>query len=292
MKKLIFIDTNIFLDFYRFRNSDISLKYLDLIDKHHEVIITSSQVEMEYKKHRAKEIKKTYDGLTLPNWNTLTPPAILADSEPAQLIIKSKKVIETQQKALKKRMLKVFDDPVRHDKVFQTAQRLFKDKLTNLNLNRENKERFRLRKLALKRFYLGYPPRKSGETSIGDAVNWEWIIDCGIRLKADIIIVSRDSDYGQHLSERSIINEWLDIEYKERVGRRRKVTLTNKLSSAFKEVVSKKSVTKSMETAEQAIIQEKVELDNSGQLRTNEDKLKALQITLDKLEKLYKHSAK
>lgn len=30
---LIFIDTNIFLDFYRIRKSDVSLKYLEEIEK-------------------------------------------------------------------------------------------------------------------------------------------------------------------------------------------------------------------------------------------------------------------
>ena len=49
---LIFIDTNILLDFYRIRKSDISMKYLEQMVSHKDVIITSSQVEMEYKKNR------------------------------------------------------------------------------------------------------------------------------------------------------------------------------------------------------------------------------------------------
>src|SRR5690606_27718313 len=129
--------------------------------------------------------------------------------------------------------------------------------------------------------------RKNGDNSIGDAVNWEWIVDCGIRAKADIIIVSRDNDYGQHLSDRSKINEWLDVEYRERVGRRRRVILTNKLSFAFKESISKRSVTKQMESAEQAIIREKLDSDELLKDATTAEKLKALQRTLDRLEDLY-----
>lgn len=75
-KKLIFIDTNIFLDFYRFKKSDITLKYLDTIDKHHSRIITTSQVEMEFMKNRAEEIKKTYTSIAPPNWQSLSAPAI------------------------------------------------------------------------------------------------------------------------------------------------------------------------------------------------------------------------
>ena len=48
----IFIDTNILLDFYRIRRTDISMKYLEEIEKHKDLIISTSQVEMEYKKNR------------------------------------------------------------------------------------------------------------------------------------------------------------------------------------------------------------------------------------------------
>ena len=56
MDALIFIDTNIFLDFYRIRSSDISVSYLDLINSNHDKIITGTQIEMEYKKNRQNVI--------------------------------------------------------------------------------------------------------------------------------------------------------------------------------------------------------------------------------------------
>lgn len=52
----IFIDTNILLDFYRIRRTDISMKYLEEIEKHKNLIISTSQVEMEYKKNRQSAI--------------------------------------------------------------------------------------------------------------------------------------------------------------------------------------------------------------------------------------------
>lgn len=47
---LIFIDTNIYLDFYRIRKSDVSMSYLDLIDKLKNRLIIGDQIEMEFKK--------------------------------------------------------------------------------------------------------------------------------------------------------------------------------------------------------------------------------------------------
>lgn len=254
MSKLLFIDTNIFLDFYRFLNSDISMKYLEIIDKHHNKIITTSQIEMEFKKNRTEEIKKTYSSISTPNWQSLSSPAILADSGPAQVINKKKKEIEDQMKTLRKRVIKLLDNPATNDRVFQTVQRLFKDYTSDINLFRDNIENYRIRKLAIKRFYLGYPPRKKDDTSIGDSINWEWIIDCADRKKADVIIVSRDNDFGQFIQEKSFINDWLSFEFKERVNKRKTITLTNRLSLAFKETISKQSVTKKMESAEQALI--------------------------------------
>ena len=49
-----FIDTNIFLDFYRVRKSKISLNHLDLIKKNNEKIIFTRQIEMEFKKTRQR----------------------------------------------------------------------------------------------------------------------------------------------------------------------------------------------------------------------------------------------
>jgi hypothetical protein len=52
---LIFIDTNIFLDFYRATGA-ADFKLLDRLKKVHNRIITSGQVEMEFQKIRQKLI--------------------------------------------------------------------------------------------------------------------------------------------------------------------------------------------------------------------------------------------
>lgn len=51
IQKLLFIDTNIWLDFYRARN-EISLKLLKDIEKIADRLIVTYQLESEFKKNR------------------------------------------------------------------------------------------------------------------------------------------------------------------------------------------------------------------------------------------------
>ena len=55
MDALLFIDTNIFLDFYRDRKSDVSTKFLEQIERCKDRLILGSQLEMEYKKNRQED---------------------------------------------------------------------------------------------------------------------------------------------------------------------------------------------------------------------------------------------
>jgi hypothetical protein len=87
--------------------------------------------------------------------------------------------------------------------------------------------------LARERFIIGYPPRKPGDTSMGDAVNWEWIIHCAKEANKNVVLVSRDSDYGYRYGGDPILNDWLVQEFRERVGHKNKVFLTNRLTHAF-----------------------------------------------------------
>jgi hypothetical protein len=50
----------------------------------------------------------------------------------------------------------------------------------------------------------------------------------------NVIIVSRDSDFGVTYGGRSILNDWLYREFKERVSLKRDVCLTQRLTDALK----------------------------------------------------------
>ena len=90
MDALIFVDTNILLDFYRVRSGGGGLELLGLIEAHKDILITGSQVEMEYKKNRQRVILEALIAQKTPDWSGLSSPAFLAEAKPAKVIAKSK----------------------------------------------------------------------------------------------------------------------------------------------------------------------------------------------------------
>lgn len=231
---LIFIDTNILLDFYRAR-TDQSFALLERIQGIQDQAIATYQVEMEFKKNRQAAIKEALNNLKA--LQKITCPSFLRGSQ----ILKTaqKRLRESDQRVtkLRGRIEEALHNPTQRDPVYQAAQRLFAS-TGNHNLNRCNealyKERYRIRRDAFKRFILGYPPRKRADTAIGDAVNWEWIVRCAKPDKRDVVIVSRDSDYGVTIGKESYINDWLLTEFRARVSKQGQVKLTARLSMALK----------------------------------------------------------
>jgi hypothetical protein len=179
-------------------------------------------------------------------------PAFVAELQASKQIDKGKKEITTQQNKINQKIEKIIKNPSGNDPVYKILQRLFNHD-SPFNLDRSKKQRFTIRNLARKRFVLGYPPRKKEDNSIGDAINWEWIIQCAQDSGRDIIIVTRDSDYGAILKNESFLNDWLKKEFSERVSRKRKIILTERLSAAFKMV--KFTVSKVMEEEEEKVIE-------------------------------------
>jgi len=222
MAPLLFIDTNIFLDFYRIEGGEAAKKQLKFIDDSHSRIITSNQVKMEFMKHRQKVIIDTIGKIGKSGTNSGQVPPVLVDSQPHQQIKKSEKRIKYQQGKLTDRIERMLTNPTNNDKVYQCAQRLFKDN-SSINLRDTTNTWIRLRGLARKRHLLGQPPRKQSDTSIGDALNWEWIVHCAHEKTTDVLIVSRDQDFGPTYQKSAYINDWLSAEFKTRVSRKKKL---------------------------------------------------------------------
>ena len=235
MDALIFIDTNILLDFYRIRKSEVSMSYLKLIDDHRDVMITGSQVEMEYQKNRQHVILDSLGKFKNPDWNNLSVPALFSESEEAKLIDNCRGKISKQQSILNGKIHNLLKSPSEHDPVFKTLKSLFRSNL-KFNLSIEHSDYEEVKRLALERFMLGYPPRKKGDTSIGDAINWEWIIKCASGSGKSIIVVTRDGDYGVNVKNDSFLNDWLSREFSDRVSNEQEVILTARLSEAFKSI--------------------------------------------------------
>jgi hypothetical protein len=232
-KFLIFIDTNILLDFYRVRGRESDLSILKRIDDNLDRFITTAQVEMEFKKNRQRVILDSHNTFKLPPFDGLQLPAFVSESKASKALARNQKELKGCAATVKTRMARILHKPTTHDPVFKTAHRLFRAR-TDYNLTRENKLRFKIRTLAKKRFVLGYPPRKNEDTSIGDAINWEWIVHCASESGCHVVIVTRDSDYGVTFGQQSILNDWLTTEFRERVSTKRKLLLTDRLSIALK----------------------------------------------------------
>ena len=250
---LLFVDTNVLLDFYRIRKSDVSLKYIEQLEACRDRLILGSQVEMEYKKNRQRVIVESLNNFGTPDWARLTAPALVADLQAMKIVERKKAEISTQKNRVTEKIQRILSDPIHHDPVYQSLQRLFKH-TSPCNLSRDNKERFAVRRNARKRFILGYPPRKQGDTSIGDAVNWEWIVECSRKTGKHVVVVTRDTDYGAIYNGKSYLNDWLKQEFSERVSKKRKIVLTEKLSQGLKLVHA--AVTKEMEKEENLLLAE------------------------------------
>jgi hypothetical protein len=232
-KYLLFVDTNVWLDFYRMEGSEAASKTLQLIEQARARLISTDQVQMEFMKHRQKTLLDML--VKLKGSEPVSLPPIIADKKAAQAMKAQKKAMDDRRKKLRSHVEEILLNPGTHDPVYRVLQSIYSQP-TDLVLCRPKDERYTIRELAEKRWKLGYPPRKDSDTSIGDAINWEWIIDCANRREGHVIIVSRDHDYGRPYNDAVYLNDWLKHEYRDRVKGHSKVILTNRLGFAFKQM--------------------------------------------------------
>ena len=249
MKTLLFVDTNILLDFYRVR-SDVRVELIDHLEKVADQLICTYQVEMEFKKNRQTAILEGSGQLKAPA--RIPRPPILSDDRSYAALVKDIESAGKRVKALNDRLERILKDPVRNDPVFKVLQRVFK-KTDPLSLHRGTAKADSIRRKAFKRFLLGYPPRKKNDTSTGDAVNWEWIVECAVKEKANVLIVSRDADYGVERDGTSHVNDWLHEEFRDRVSKKAQVRMTALLSEALRKFNA--PVSKTAEKAEMRFVQ-------------------------------------
>jgi hypothetical protein len=230
LAKLLFVDTNIWLDFYRAR-TEAGLSLLRHLDSIRDQIIMTYVVEMEFKKNRQDAILGSLKELKAPAH--IPRPGLFSDTKAVYALQKNLKDAEKRVVSLKRRLKLVLNKPSSNDTVYQVSQRCF-HRDDQITLTRKVESKGLVRRKAFRRFLLGCPPRKKNDTSIGDAINWEWIVCCAKRKRAEVHIVSRDSDYGVVFEDSAFINDHLAQEFKERVSRKRKIFLHNRLSEALK----------------------------------------------------------
>jgi predicted nucleic acid-binding protein len=225
-----FIDTNIFLDFYRDSN-EATLSLLERLKPLRERVISTYQVEMEFLKNRQRVLVESLG--KVKDQTSPSVPAIFADSATHASMRALNKTAGRKAALIRKRIVNLLKNPRQNDVVYQTLAEVFQSTSGHV-LTRDMDIRQKIKRLAWRRFLLGYPPRKQSDTSYGDALNWEWIVYCGTQLQGRILIVSRDSDYGSVVQSNHFLNDQLLQEYRDRVGPRKSISYTSRLSDALK----------------------------------------------------------
>jgi len=223
---LIFVDTNIFLDFYRSQN-EVHLHLLEKLKRIKKQLIMTFQIEMEFNKNRQAVLHKAVSEM---KWDgvRLNIPAFLNDSGTKKSIEKLSKAVQKKHQRLRDRIARHLSRPLT-DPVYKAFKQL-QDSPT-LKLTIDSSEAKKIWRYAWRRYVSGCPPRKDDTVAIGDALNWEWILCCAKAEDKDVIIVTRDTDYG--LPEKELVNDWLQYEFRKRAGRGRCISITKYLSDAL-----------------------------------------------------------
>lgn len=228
---LLFVDTNIYLNFYR-AEAELGLGLLTKLATLKDQIITTHQVQMEFDKNRLRVILEAIKNLELSG--NVSIPAFLREAKAAGILAKDLEAVRSGIKSLKHQLRSLLSDAFKNDPVYKNVHSLFDSSRTDLNLFLGHRSELSIRENAWHRFVSGFPPQKAGD-SVGDGINWLWLLECAAEARSSVVVVSRDSDYGVTTQDGSFVNDYLSYEFKVRVGSNAHVHLCRDLSTAMKE---------------------------------------------------------
>jgi hypothetical protein len=197
----LFIDTNIYLSFYRLTKSDNdALKKIFVLDHQKEFrLLSTEQVIDEFNRNRSKvisESKNVFDDLRLPE----VPSMINNPKEVAEYLELRKKISASHRNIQnliteKSKEKKLFVDEL-IELIFENSHRSSSD--SDIVTSASN------------RIDRGNPPGKKG--SLGDAINWQILLKVSPNDR-DLVIISQDKDYRDPLTGE--LNSYLCDEWKK-----------------------------------------------------------------------------
>jgi len=206
--KNVFIDTNIYLEYFEMSSSTIdTLKKLDeLIEKKEIKLILPKQVQDEYwrknKKVMVSIMRKQIES-EIPT-DPKIPPPVTDLPEVRALRTKYKNVRDDFQKLLKKydeEFVKKSEVEKLIEKIFQKAERV--DEIDKII------ER------AHHRYLKANPPYKTHE--YGDAIIWENLL--ANFSKEDLTLITNDGDWSDGSKGKTNVNDFLEKEWREKNGK-------------------------------------------------------------------------
>jgi len=211
----IFIDTNVYLDFYR--SKDVATLIHPLTELSDYIIITKQIVNEVYRNKCARAVEILNDDIKKyqfrrPFIDFLTKQAIIdidpEINEKINRVQTNAKNINKEIDELKKALEEVYQKTIEHvskseDKISIELEEIFKNALDHTD---NQLKRAQIRK------NLGNPPGKKGDP-IGDELSWEQILDYSQENNCPIWVVSKDGDFmiksnnGQPLGNSLLIKE-------------------------------------------------------------------------------------
>lgn len=225
---LIFVDTNVFLDLYRSRG-DSTPAYLEKLTDCADRLIGTFQVREEFERNRIKVIQATMGEFKLPPPPKV--PSLFADAKAKSGFERAQRDLAARHKAMKDRLARAIQKPG-GDPAYTLTKKVLSSSAYWLDYDAE--EASSIIKRATLRAARGSPPKKDRDATLGDAINWEWCLHVCSGQSKDLVIVSRDSDYGARVGNRAVPNTFLTEEFKRRVSKKRKLVLTPQLTEALK----------------------------------------------------------
>jgi predicted nucleic acid-binding protein len=197
----LFIDTNILLSFYSLNQDDLDElnKLIDAIESKQITLLLTDQIIDEFNRNREQRIDGAIKSLRTQIFNPQFPQ-LCEDYSEIEILRESLKHYEQAHAALTAKIL--IDIKAKNLKADRIIQALFSlgKKLTNSNIMLD---RARLR------MGVGNPPGKNN--SLGDAINWECLLD-ETPVGEDLYFITGDKDYCSALSDDDfsdfLLTEW------------------------------------------------------------------------------------
>ncbi|MGE5630668.1 MAG: PIN domain-containing protein [Caulobacteraceae bacterium] len=235
----IFIDTNIFLDFYRSAEGKVSI--LQNLKEFKNYIVFPEQVYNEFKRNRVMLLNNYIEGLKK---NTVFPTIqaipIIKEHEEYKEMQNVQKLFSERKKKLISFVEDMIKDPAK-DIVLKEIEDLYgSSEITKIYNTDEIINKARKRQL------LGNPPKaykKTDNLSVGDEIIWEALLSS---VDDDLVIASRDNTYKYNY-------DFLSMDFNRATGKRL-VNITDTINEALN--IIGKPVSPTLEKLEEEQIEE------------------------------------
>ncbi len=222
MTKHIFIDTNIFLNFYRYSNDDLEelKKISHLINEGEIILYITQQVVDEFTRNRDSAVTESYKKFDEIKVDQSFPYICKTYEEDYQFLRDTiKKFSEAKNTLAAKLVSDIENNTLKADDVVKTI--FSSSKIIATEDDRLNK--------AITRYNLGNPPGKNN--SYGDALNWETLLQL-VPNSQNIYFITDDKDFKSQF-DKNKFNSFLVSEWKSK--KKSEVMFYNQLSVFFKD---------------------------------------------------------